>query len=128
MTPCLFFYPQVVIEFYHTMTCRRVPHPTTIHFSIDGHERILRAADIAATFNFPIVLANSADYRLWPHPSPREMVRLLSRDVTTGFILFWSQLPPSMLLIDHILRSTLFPLQHSVQRRGANLKALYLIS
>ena len=33
-----------------------------------------------------------------------------------------------MLLIDHILRSNLFPLQHIVQRRGAILKALYRIS
>ena len=33
-----------------------------------------------------------------------------------------------MLLIDHILRSNLFPLQHPVQRRGAILEALYRIS
>ena len=33
-----------------------------------------------------------------------------------------------MLLIDHILRSNLFPLQHIVQRRGAILEALYRIS
>ena len=32
-----------------------------------------------------------------------------------------------MLLIDHILRSNLFPIQHTVQRRGAILEALYLI-
>ena len=102
-----FFYPWVVIEFYHTMTSRRVPHSTAIHFSIDGREGTLRAADIAATFNFPIVLANSDDYRLWPYPSPREMVCLLSRDITTGSILFWRQLPSSMLLIDHILRSNI---------------------
>ena len=128
MTPRQFFYPRVVIEFYHNMTSRRVPHPTAIHFFIDGREGTLWAADIAATFNFPIVLANSADYRLWPHPSPRELVRLLSRDATTGSILFRRQLPPSMLLIDHILRSNLFPLQHIVQRRGAILEALYRIS
>ena len=47
------------------------------------------AADIAATFNFPIVLANLVDYRLWPHPSLQEMVRLLSRDAIAGSILFW---------------------------------------
>ena len=117
MTPCRFFYPRVVIEFYHTMTSRRVPQPTAIHFSIDGRERTLPAVDIATTFNFPIVLANSADYRLWPHPSPREMVSMLSRDTIAGFILFRKQLPLSMLLIDHMLRSNLFPLQHIVQRR-----------
>ena len=114
MTPRRFFYPQVVMEFYHTMTSRRVPNPITIHFSIDGRPGILRATDIAATFNLPEVLANSTNYRQWPHPSTREMVRLLSRDMTTGSILFRRQLPPRMLLIDHILRSNLFLLQHLV--------------
>ena len=32
-----------------------------------------------------------------------------------------------MLLIDHVLRSNLFPLQHLVQRRGAILEAFYRI-
>ena len=117
MTPRRFFYPRVVMEFYHTMTSRQVPNPTAIHFAIDGQPGILRATDIAATFNLPVVLTNSADYRQWPHPSTREMVRLLSRDTTAGSILFRRQLPPRMLLIDHILRSNLFPLQHLVQRR-----------
>ena len=63
MAPRQFFYPRVVIEFYHTMTFRREPHPTTLHFSIDGRPGILRASDIAATFNFPVVLANSPYYR-----------------------------------------------------------------
>ena len=127
MTPRWFFYPRVVIEFYHTMTSRRVPHPV-IHFSIYGREGTLQAADIAAAFHFPTVPANLADYRLWPHPLAREMVRILSRDVKIRSILFWRQLPQSMLLIDHILRSNLFPLQHTVQRRGAILEALYRIS
>ena len=117
MTLRRFFYPRVVIDFYHTITSRRVPHPTAIHFFIDGREGTLRAANFAATFNFPIVLAYSTDYRLWPHPSPREMVSLLSKDTTSRSILFRRQLPPSLLLIDHILRSNLFPLQHIVQRR-----------
>ena len=128
MTPHRFFYPRVVLEFYHTMTSRRVPNPTAIHVSIDGREGTLRVVDIAATFNFPIVLANSIDYRLWPHPSPQEMVRILSRDGSVGSILFRRQLPLSMLLIDHILQSNIFPLQHTVQRRGAILEALYRIS
>ena len=128
MTPHQFFYPRVVIEFYHTMTSRREPNPNAIHFAIDGRAGILRAIDIAATFNLPAVLANSTNYRQWPHPSTREMVRLLSRDTTAGFILFRRQLPLSMLLIDHILRSNLFPLQHLVQRQGAILEALYRIS
>ena len=128
MTSRRFFYPRVVIEFYHTMTSKRVPHPTVIHFLIDGREGTLQATDIAAAFHFLTVLANSADYRLWPHPLPREMVRILSRDIIAGSILFQRQLPPSMLLIDHILRSNLFLLQHTVQRRGAILEALYRIS
>ena len=126
-TLCQFFYPRVVIEFYHTMTSRKVPHPIVIHFSIDGREGTLRATDIAATFNFLIVLANSTDYRLWPHPLPQEMVRMLSKDASAGSILFQRHLPLS-LFIDHIPRSNLFPLQHIVQRRGAIIETLYRIS
>ena len=63
MTLRQFFYPRVVIEFYHTKTSRREPNPISLHFSIDGHEGILWATDIAATFNLPVVLANSAEYR-----------------------------------------------------------------
>ena len=128
MTPRRFFYPWVVIEFYHTMTSRREPNPTSIYFAIDGRPGILRATDIVAAFNLLVVIANSADYRQWPHPSTREMVRLLSRDMIDGPILFRRQLPPSMLLIDHILRSNIFQLQHIVQRRGAIMEALYHIS
>ena len=128
MTPHRFFYPWVVIEFYHTMTSRRVPHPTALHFSIDGRPGILKASEIAVTFNFPVVLANSVDYRQWPHPLPREMDRLLSGDITAESVLFRRHLPPCMLLIDHILRSNLFPLQHTIQRRGAILEALFRIS
>ena len=110
MTPRRFFYPRVVIEFYDTMTSRHEPHLTALHFSIDSRLGILRASDIAATFNLPMVLANSVEYRQWPHPYPREVVRLLSGDITAGSVLFRRQLPPHMLLIDHILRSNLFPL------------------
>ena len=56
------------------------------------------------------------------------MVRYLARDTTTGPVLFLRQLPPQMLLVDHLLRTSLFPLQHYVQRRGAILEALYRIS
>ena len=110
------------------MTSKREPNPTAIHFDIDGQAGILRATNIAATFNLSVVLANSVDYRQWPHPSSREMVRLLSRHMTVKPILFRRQLPLSMLLINHILRSNLFPLQHLLQRQGAILKALYCIS
>ena len=56
------------------------------------------------------------------------MVRILARDITAGPVLFRRQLPPQMLLIDHLLRTSLFLLQHYVQRRGAILVALYRIS
>ena len=36
MTPRQFFYPRVVLEFYHTMTSRGVSNPMQLHFSIDG--------------------------------------------------------------------------------------------
>ena len=56
------------------------------------------------------------------------MVRCLARDTVAGSILFRRQLPRQMLLVDHVLRTNLFPLQHYVQRRGAILEALYRIS
>ncbi|KAL6313709.1 hypothetical protein AAG906_010128 [Vitis piasezkii] len=36
--------------------------------------------------------------------------------------------PPRMLLLDLVLRSNIFPLQHMVQRKGAILEALFWIS
>ena len=116
MTPHQFFYPRVVIEFYQTMTSRQDPSPTALHFSVDNHEGILRATDIVATFNLIVILSNSAEYRQCPHLSPREMVRILSRSTSAGPILFRLQLPPGMLLINHVLQFNLFPLQHLVQR------------
>ena len=117
MVPRQYYYPRVVTEFYHTMTSRREANPTVLHFSIDGRPGILRASDIIAALHLPVVLANAVGYRLWPHPSTREMVRLLSMDATDGSVLYRRHLPQRMLLIDHILRSNMFPLQHTVQRR-----------
>ena len=114
MVPRQYYYPRVVTEFYHTMTSRREANPTALHFSIDGRPRILRASDITAALHLPVVLANAVDYRQWPHPSTREMVWLLSMDVTGGSVLFRRHLPQRMLLIDHVLRSNMFPLQHTV--------------
>ena len=88
MTPRWFLYPRVVIAFYHTITSRQEPNPMAIHFTIDGRLGILWATDIAATFNLLVVLANLADYSQWPHPSTKEMVLFLSRDITVGPILF----------------------------------------
>ena len=128
MTPPQFYYPRVVLQFYHSMTSRGVPSPLELRFSIDDRSGVLRAADITAALGLPAKLENSGGYRDWPQPSQREMVRCLARDTTAGPILFRRQLPPQMLLVDHLLRTSLFPLQHYVQRRGAILEALYRIS
>ena len=128
MVPRQYYYPRVVTEFYHTMTSWREANPTTLHFSIDDRPGILRASDITAALHLLVVLANAAGYRLWPLPSTREMVRLLSMDATCGSVLYRRHLPQLMLLIDHVLRSNMFPLQHTVQRRGAILEVLYRIS
>ena len=128
IVPRQFFYPRVVIEFYHTMTSRHEANPTAMHFTIDGRLGILRASDITAALHQSVVLANAAGYREWPHPSTREMVRLLSMDTTGGSILLRRHLLQRMLLIDHVLRSNMFPLHHIVQRIGAILEVLYHIS
>ena len=128
MVPRQYYYPWVVIEFYHTMTSKGEANSTTLHFFIDGSPEILWASDITVALHLLVVLANAASYRQWPHPSTREMVRLLSMDATGGSILFRRHLPQRMLLIDHVLRSNMFPLQHIVQRRRAILKVLYRIS
>ena len=83
MTPRRFFYPWVVIEFYHTMT-----NPTAIHFFINGQLGILRATNIVAVFNLPMVLTNSAYYRQWLHPLTGEKVHLLSQDTIAEPIFF----------------------------------------
>ena len=123
-----YYYPRVIIEFYHTMTSRREANPTALHFSIDGRPWILRASDITTALHLPVVLANAAGYTQWAYPSTRKMVRLLSMYATGGSISFRRHLPQRMLLIDHVLRSNMFPLQHIVQRRGSILEVLYRIS
>ena len=110
------------------MTSRGVSGQMQLRFSIDGCLCILQASDITTALGLPVVLANSTDYQQWPQPSPKEMVRSLSRDTTARSILFRWQLPLQMLLTDHVHRSNLFPLQHYLQRRGAILEALYRIS
>ena len=89
-----FFYPRVVLEFYHTMTSREVSDQMQIWFSIDGCPRILRASDITAALGLLVVLENSTNYRQWPQPSPKEMIRSLSLDIAAGSTIFRRQLPP----------------------------------
>ena len=128
MTPRQFYYPRVVLQFYHSMTSRETDGPLEIQFSIDDRPGVLRPADISAALGLRIPQRNSEGYRAWAHPPHREMVRALARDATAGPVFYRRQLPPQMLLIDHLLRTSLFPLQHYVQRRGAILEALYRIS
>ena len=125
MRPRQYYYPQVVLQFYHSMTSRGASGPLELQFTIDDRPGVLRAADIAAVLGLHIPSANSEGYRAWAHPPQREMVCILARDITAGPVLFRRQLPPQMLLIDHLFRTSLFPLQHYVQWRGAILEALY---
>ena len=127
-TPRQFYYPRVVLQFYHSMTSRGVPSPLELRFTIDDRPRVLLAPDISAALGLPAEQANSGGYRDWPQPTQREMVHCLARDTTAGTVLFRRQLPPQMLLMDHLLRTSLFTLQYYVQRRGAILEALYRIS
>ena len=128
MTPRQYYYPWVVLQFYHSMTSRGAAGPRELHFFIDDRPGVLRTADISVALGLRIPPANLEGYRDWAHPTQREMVRSLARDTTAGPILFRRQLPPQMLLIDHLLRTSLFPLHHYVQRRRAILEALYRIS
>ena len=128
MTPRQFYYPRVVRQFYHSMTSRETDGPLEIQFSIDDRPGVLRPADISAALGLRIPPRNSEGYRAWAHPPHREMVRALARDATAGPVFYRRQLPPQMLLINHLLRTSLFPLQHYVQRRGPILEALYRIS
>ena len=128
LTPRQFYYPRVVLPFYHSMTSHGVLSPLELRFSIDGRQGVLRAADISAALGLPAEFANSGGYKDWPQPSQREMVHCLARDTTARSVLFRRQLPPQMLLVDHLLRTSLFPLQHYAQHKGAIIEALYQIS
>ena len=88
MTPRQFYYPRVVLQFYHSMTSRGAPSPMELRFTIDDRPGVLRAADISAALGLPPEQANSGGYRDWPQPTQREMVRCLARDTTAGPVLF----------------------------------------
>ena len=128
MTPRQFYYPRVVRQFYHSMTSRDADGPLEIHFRIDDRRGVLSPSVISAALRLRIPPRNAEGYRDWAHPPHRGMVRALARDAIAGPVFYRRQLPPHMLLIDHLLRTCLFPLQHYVQRRGPILEALYRIS
>ena len=48
MTPRQFYYPRVVLKFYHSMTSRGAPCPLELRFTIDDRSGVLRAVDISA--------------------------------------------------------------------------------
>ena len=63
MTPRLFYYPRVVLQFYHSMTSRGAPSPLELRFTIDDRPGVLRAADISAALGLRAVQANAGGYR-----------------------------------------------------------------
>ena len=78
MTLRQFYYPRVVLQFYHFMTSRGAPSPLELRFSIDDRPGVLRAAYISTALGLQTVQANAGGYRDWPHPTHREMVCSLS--------------------------------------------------
>ena len=123
-----FFYPQVALDFYQSMTTHRVWDPTVIHFTINGRHGILGARHIAEALRIPYDPMRPEDYRVWAHHSQSDMVHILSRGTSTRSYLLRKELPPNMFLLDELLRHNIFPLQHMVQRRRAILEALFQIS
>ena len=69
MTVRQFYYPRVVLQFYHSMTSRGAPSPLELRFTIDDRQGVLRAADISAVLGLQTVSANAGGYRDWPQPT-----------------------------------------------------------
>ena len=88
MTLRQFYYPRVVLQFYHSMTSRGAPSPLELQFTIDDRPGMPRAVDISVALGLWTVQANAGGYRDWPQPTQREMVRSLARDTIAGPILF----------------------------------------
>ena len=128
MTPREFFYPRVALDFYLSMTNHGVRSPTAIHFSIDGHPSVLEVRHIAEALQISYEPEDPYVFHQWSLVSQRDMVHILSRGTSIDSVFLRKELLPWMLLIDVVLRSNLFPLQHSVQRRWAILDVLFRIS
>ena len=96
------------------MTTRGVPVPASILFTIDGRQGILGARQIAEAFHIPYAPADPAAFKRWAPLSEWDMVRILSRGTSSDMIIMRKELPPGMLLVDVVLRTNLFPLQHRV--------------
>ena len=119
LTPRQFYYPRVVIDFYQSMTTRGLRNPTLIQFTIDGRQGIIGARHIAEALCIPYEPATQADFREWSSFSSRDMVRILSRGISTASVLTRKELPSGMLLIDVLLRANLSPF--STKFRGEEL-------
>ena len=117
MTPQEFFYPRVALDFYQSMTTRGVRSLTVIHFSIDGRPSVLKVRQITEALRIPFEPEDPSVFHQWSPVSQKDMVHILSRGTSTDSVLLRKELSPGMLLIDMVLRSNLFPLEHSVQRR-----------
>ena len=78
MTSRQFYYPRVVLQFYHSMTSQIAPSLLELRFTIDDRPGVLRAADISVALGLRTVLANAGGYRDWPQPTQWEMVRSLA--------------------------------------------------
>ena len=128
MTPREFFYPRVAMDFYQSMTTQDAQSPTAIHFSIDGRQGILEAKHIAEALHIPYEPVDPTHFQEWAPIFQQEIVCILSRGTSGDSFLLRKELPFGMLLVDVLLRSNIFPLQHLVQRRGAILDALFRIS
>ena len=74
MTLRQYYYPRVVLQFYHSMTSQGAAGPLELQFSIDDRPGVLRATDISAALGPRIPPANSEGDRAWAHPPHREMV------------------------------------------------------
>ena len=127
MTPRDLFYPRVALDFYQSMTTHHIRDPTVMHFTIDGHHRILGARHIAEALHISYELVRPKDYRVWAHPSQSDMVHILFRGTSTHSYLLRRELPPSIFLLNALLRHNIFPLQQMVQSRRAILEALFRI-
>ena len=62
MTPRQYYYPRVVLQFYHSMTSRGAAGPLELQFSIDDRPGVLRVADISAALGLCIPPANAEGY------------------------------------------------------------------
>ena len=123
MTPRQYYYPRVVLQFYHSMTSRGAAGLLELQFSIDDHPRVLRAADISVALGLRIPPANSEGYRDCAHPTQREMVRLLARDTTAGWASTFQEAAPALDAADRpFIEDQLIPAVALYTAEGSHLR------